>query len=61
MFKKVSIKEMGLDGRARHELQEMVKGVLEELVVVVKKERDYTHKVDIKAGLRGLFSKEERD
>jgi hypothetical protein len=28
MFKKVSIKEMGLDGRARHELQEMVKGVL---------------------------------
>jgi hypothetical protein len=31
------------------------------LVVVVKKERDYTHKVDIKAGLRGLFSKEERD
>jgi hypothetical protein len=31
MFKKVSIKEMGLDGRARHELQEMVKGVLEEL------------------------------
>lgn len=31
------------------------------MVVVIKKERDFTHKTDIKAGLRGLFSREEKD
>lgn len=56
-FKRLSLKEMGWEGRGRVELQEMVKRLLEEMVLVVRKEREFTHKTEIKAGLRGLFSK----
>mgnify|MGYP006910306005 CR=1 FL=1 len=58
LFKKVSLKEIGFDGRGRGELQELVRGVLGDLSAVITRSKDFTHKVDIKAGIRSLFSKE---
>lgn len=61
LFKKVSLKEIGFDGKGRSELQELVKDILVELSAVITRSKDYTHKVEIKAGIRSLFSKEEKD
>lgn len=61
LFKKVSLKEIGFESRGRAELQEIVKDILGDLSAVITGARDFTHKVEIKSGLRGLFSKEEKE
>ena len=61
LFKKVSLKEIGIDGKGRTELQELVRGIIIELSAVITRSKDFTHKTDIKAGIRSLFSKEEKD
>jgi hypothetical protein len=59
----ISTKELNIEhgARIRNDLHHITKDLLDELLAVITRSKNFTHRSEVKTGIFGLFNKEEKE